>query len=53
VIRHGVEDSSPLVRVGFELQHTKDDKIVTEVLPFDTVKSGKVIGRGMHFATKG
>jgi hypothetical protein len=37
---------------GFELQHTRDDKIVTEVLAFDAVKSVKPAGKGMHFATK-
>jgi hypothetical protein len=37
---------------GFELQHTADGKIVTEVVAFDSVKSMKVVGRGLNFAVK-
>jgi hypothetical protein len=37
---------------GFELQHTRDNQVVTESLAFETVKSVKVMGKGMHFAAK-
>ena len=37
---------------GFELQHAGDGKIVTEVVAFDSVKSMKVVGRGLNFAVK-
>ena len=35
---------------GFELQHTRDNQVVTESLAFETVSSVKVMGKGMHFA---
>ena len=37
---------------GFEVQHTRNDQVVTEAVAFDAVKSVKVTGKGMHFAEK-
>ena len=37
---------------GFELQHAGDGKIVTEVVPFDSVKSVNVVGKGLNFVVK-
>jgi hypothetical protein len=37
---------------GFDVLHTSNDKVVTESLAYDSVKSVKVVGKGMHFAAK-
>jgi hypothetical protein len=37
---------------GFELQHMRDNQVVTESLAFETVRSVRVMGKGMHFAAK-
>jgi hypothetical protein len=37
---------------GFELQHSNEGKIVTEVVAFDSAKSVKVVGKGLNFVVK-
>jgi hypothetical protein len=37
---------------GFEVQHARDNHVVTESLAFDAVRSVKETGKGMHFAWK-
>jgi len=37
---------------GFELQHIRNDRVVTETLAFDNVKSVKVIGQGWSTGKK-
>ena len=42
----------PVSDSGFEVQHARDNQIVTEALTFDAVSSVRVTGKGMHFAWK-
>ena len=41
-----------LTHPGFELQHVSGDKVVTEVVAFDTVKSVKVVGKDLNWVAK-